>query len=125
MIEFNVKNRFHVREDQSVKNIFDRYKINIALSDVPLSESMLWPFANCIPRTVILHERVLSNGSMSYDCADDASWGVLTDIHRFLKNLPEDWEPHQLRHALETKVRVYIIDAEVENIEELANAIRN
>ena len=112
MIEFNVKNHFRTREDQTVKNIFDRYKINIALSDAPLLES-------------ILHEHILPNGTMSYDYADDASWGVLTDIHRFLKNLPKDWEPHQLRHALETKVRVYIIDAEVENIEELANAIRN
>ena len=125
MVEFNAKNRFHVREDQCVKNIYERYNINISEGDVPLPENLLWPFANCVPRTVILHEHILPDGSMSYNYVDDASWGVLMNIQRFLKNLPEDWEPYQLRQALETKVRVYIIDAEVENTEELAYAIRN
>lgn len=95
MVEFNAKNRFHVREDQCVKNLYERYSINISEGDVPLPESLLWPFANCVPRTVILHEHVLPNGSMTYNYVDDASWGVLMDIQRFTKNLPKDWEPHK------------------------------
>lgn len=108
-----VKNRFH-HSSSSVQSFFKEYtSINMDYADIELSIMGLWSFKNCIPRTVILHEKIDENKNMTYDYADPATYGVLFELKSFNEHLPTDWTNHELRHALETKVDVWIIDAEV------------
>lgn len=126
-MEFSAKNRFFHKHTR-VQNLFKDFSL-IDVSNLKkrqLSESEYWGFANCIPRTVIFHEIVDENKNMTYVCPDQKSINVLSNIYNFNNFKPTDWEIHQLRHALETDVSIYIIDAEVSNedAELIADIIR-
>lgn len=127
-MEFSAKNRFS-HATASVQNLFNDFtQINVvsSLKKHQPSENEYWGFANCVPRTVILHEVIDENKNLTYTCPDQKSVNALYNIYNFLNFKPTDWEIHQLRHALETKVSIYIIDAEVSNedAELLADIIR-
>ena len=127
-MEFSAKNRFFHKYSY-VQSLFDDFAQRIDISNLKKhqpSENEYWGFANCIPRTIILHEVVDENKNMTYVCPDQKSTNVLFNIYNFLNFKPADWEIHQLRHALETKVSIYIIDAEVsdKDAELVADLIR-
>ena len=116
-MEFSAKNRFHhvTASVQSLLNDFTNISVIPDLKKKQLSENEYWGFANCIPRVIILHEIIQEDKSMTYACPDQKSVNVLSNIYNFNNFKPTDWEPSQLRHALETKVSIFIIDAEVSN----------
>ena len=116
-MEFSAKNRFHhaTASVQSLLNDFTNISVIPDLKNKQLSENEYWGFANCIPRVIILHEIIQEDKSMTYACPDQKSVNVLSNIYNFNNFKPTDWKPSQLRHALETKVSIYIIDAEVSN----------
>lgn len=116
-MEFSAKNRFHhaTASVQNLLNDFTNISVISNLKKKQPSENEYWGFANCIPRVVILHEVIQEDKSMIYACPDQKSANVLFNIYNFNNFKPTDWEPSQLRHALETKVSIYIIDAKVSN----------
>ena len=116
-MEFSAKNRFHhvTASVQSLLNDFTNISAISNLKKKRPSENEYWGFANCIPRVIILYEVIQEDKSMIYACPDQKSVNVLFNIYNFNNFKPTDWEPSQLRHAFETKVSIYIIDAEVSN----------
>ena len=116
-MEFSAKNRFH-HASASVQSLLDDFTNISVISNLKKkqpSENEYWGFANCIPRVIILHEVIQEDKSMTYACPDQKSANVLFNIYNFYNFKPTDWVPSQFRHALETKVSIFIIDAEVSN----------